>query len=362
MQVPLPKGPLDPGVDMHHPSFFTRRTKLWFFLLLSCSGGLVSAGEPAVTLRSARAVREAFENTVPISKDAGTLNIPAIVSEKLFARFFAISKTTYPQGDDPDWVKQQFALGRQGIGRYFIFVGDHTLIEKALISGQFNANEIMSYVGYGAGALCSSTQNYWLVVFKPKTHPSSAVYSQNLQAWLNHVYRRGRAPQVSQEVIKILSSDRFTSVTGCPLNPETGAFQWSDLDRCAPVFAKTVHALEEKQCANSEALTYSPANQCPTDKVLQSFGPNPSAGELRAWLFAASSFSEFFTGNGYAGNFYNTPAIREYWVDNEWLRKLPEVELLKVQCAVSPRSAGVSAGAPNPLQIVGPQGSLVEEY
>ncbi|MEY2681119.1 MAG: hypothetical protein RL661_1350 [Pseudomonadota bacterium] len=325
---------------------------LWLFALLCSSSTTAAQNESSVTLRSALAVREAFEKTEPVSKDSGTLKVPAMVSEKLFARFFSISKATYPLGDDPAWVKKQFALGRQGIGRYFIFVGDHTLIEKALISGQYNPNEIMANVGYGPGATCSSSQNYWLVVFRPKSQAVSAVYQQNLQKWFNHVYGASHAPNVSQQTVDSLVSNRFASVTECPLDPVRGAFQWSNLDRCSPLFAKTVTALNDKQCVNPNALTYSASNQCPTDKVLQSLGPNPSAIQLRAWLFAASSFSEFYTGNGYASNFYNSPANREYWVDNVWLQKLPEVELLKIQCPANTPNIGFAQGTSmNPIVI-----------
>lgn len=303
-------------------------------LLLICAGPITvfARDEPSVTLRTAKAVREAFEKTGPLNKDTGTLAVPAIVSEKLFARFFSISKTQFPQGNDAEWVKQHFALGRQGIGRYFVFVADHGLIEKALIAGQFNPDQIMADVGFGPGATCSSSQNYWLVVFKPRTPPVSAVYFHNLQAWFDHVYGKKRAPKVDPAIETDLISNRFEGLTGCPVDPVTGAFRWSDLKACLPPFAQTVTALDQRQCANEEALTYAPSNRCPTDEVLKSLGPSPSALELRAWLFAANNFSEYFTGNGYAGNFYNAPANREFWVDNAWLRTLPELELLKVTC------------------------------
>lgn len=305
---------------------------LWLFMLAAYSPTADSRDGPPVTLQTATAVREAFEKTVPVSKDSGSLAVPAIVSERLFTRFFAISKSSYPQGGDASWVKQQFALGRQGIGRYFVFAGDHTLIEKALIAGQYNPDQIMTYLGYGAGVACATNQFYWLVVFRPKSKPLSAVYQQNLKKWLNHVYGIAHSPEISDDVVQSFVTHRFSALTGCPVDPSTGAFQWSNLEACATEFKDTVTALNDKKCANPNALTYSPSNQCPTDKVLQSFGPQPSTLQLRAWLFATNNFSEFFTGNGYAGNFYNTPANREYWVDNAWLRKLPEAELIKLQC------------------------------
>jgi hypothetical protein len=337
---------------------------LWLFILsFIATSAAASRNEPLVTLRSASAVRKAFESTERVDPSTGTLKVPAIVSEKLFARFFAISKTTYPQGDDPIWVKQQFALGRQGVGRYFIFVGDHTLIEKALISGQYNPAEIMAYVGYGAGTVCSNTQNYWLLVFKPKSQPVSATYSHNLQKWLDHVYGVKHSPKINPDVVDSLMNTRFSTLSGCPLDPLSGAFRWSDLDRCLAPFKDTVKGLNQKQCENPNALTYSPSNQCPTDRVLRSFGAKPSAIELRAWLFASNSFSEFFTGNGYSGNFYNTPSNREFWVDNAWLRNLQEIELLKVQCQnkASPNATAITDGllrssSPKPF------GSLVDEY
>lgn len=336
----------------------------WIFIL-SCfiTSVAASSAEPFVTLRSALAVRKAFESTERVEQSTGTLKVPAIVSEKLFARFFAISKATYPQSDDPTWVKQQFALGRQGVGRYFIFVGDHTLIEKALISGQYNPDQIMANVGYGAGTSCSNTQNYWLLVFKPKSQPLSATYPHNLQKWLDHVYGVKRSPKINPDVVDTLMNNRFSTLSGCPLDPLTGAFRWSDIDRCLPAFKDTLNGLNQKQCENPNTLTFSPSNQCPTDRVLQSFGPKPSAIEVRAWLFATNSFSEFFTGNGYSGNFYNMPSNREFWVDNAWLRNLPEIELLKVQCEanVSPHATALNEGvhqSSNPK----PFGPLVEEY
>lgn len=326
----------------------------WFFVLLVCPllltpcSGTPGIGrhESSVTLQSARAVREAFEKTVPVSRDSGTLKIPAIVSDKLFARFFVISKATYPHGNDASWVKQQFALDQPGIGRYFIFTGDHSLIEKALIAGQFNPNQIMSEVGFGPGARCSSNQNYWLVVFRPKSRPVSAVYQHNLQYWFQHVYGKHNAPNISQAVEETLVSNRFSGLTGCPLDPSTGWVLNGNFSLCAPDFAATANALKQRQCANTEALRYAPANRCPSDQVLQSFGPNPSARDLRAWLFFVNDFSEFFTGTGYAGNQYITPEVREFWVDNEWLRNLPEVELLKVEC---PRPAARNAEATSGL-------------
>lgn len=313
-----------------------RHSGFWLFLsgvlMLSISSPTLARDEFAVTLRSARAVRDAFEKTTPVSNAAGTLKVPAIVSEKLFARFFSISKNQYPNGNDAAWVKQHFALGREGIGRYFIFVADHSLIEKALIAGQFNPDQIMADVGYGTGATCSANQNYWLVVFRPKSQPVSAVYPHNLQKWFDHVYGTARSPKISPSVVADLMSKRFSDLTECPLDSTTGAFRWSDLTQCDPIFTSIANALNQKQCANKVALRYSPTNQCPTDRVLHDLGPKPSAIELRAWLFAVNSFSEYFTGNGYSGDSYDAPANREYWVDNQWLRNLPEIELLKVHC------------------------------
>ena len=249
-----------------------RHSGLWLFLsgvlMLSISSPTMARDESAVTLRSARAVRDAFEKTIPVSNAAGTLRVPAIVSEKLFARFFSISKNQYPNGDDAAWIKQHFALGREGIGRYFTFVADHTLIEKALIAGQFNPDQIMADVGYGTGATCSANQNYWLVVFRPKSQPVSAVYPHNLQKWFDHVYGTTRSPKISPSVVADLMSKRFSDLTECPLDSTTGAFRWSDLTQCDPIFTSIANALNQKQCANKVALRYSPTNQCPTDRVL----------------------------------------------------------------------------------------------
>lgn len=349
---------------IHHNPGHTSPGSLRVFLALTfLATGAIARDEPSVTLKTASAVRHAFESTEQVTRHTGIMALPAVVSERLFTRFISLSKSAFPQGGDSEWVKQHFALGRQGIGRYFVFAGDHTLIEKALVAGQFNPDQIMSYVGYGVNAVCSPSQFYWLIVFRPKSRPISALYEHNLQKWLNHVYGRSNAPNVDS-ALQDLAFRRFSELTACPLDPDSGSFNWSDLEKCAPSFRDSVKRLSENQCAKPQALRYSAANQCPTDQILKSFGAAPDALQLRAWLFATSGFSEFFTGYGYTGNFYNLPENREYWVDNEWLRNLPELELLKLNCTPPPSAQSLSATTPSSSEAepVRPFSSFVDVY
>ena len=331
-------------------------------LWLSSLGWAGEGAAAGVLLKTPEAVQKAFEKSGPVSRDAGDVPGPALVSDRLYARFFALSKRAFPEAGDPEWVRNNLALAREGVGRYFVFAGDHGLIERALVAGQFQPQKILRYVGYGEGARCSTEQFYWLLVFKPQGPVLAAVNTQHLQRWFDHVYGTRQAPRLNTELIRALSAGRFSDQSGCPVDPVTRAFRGSDLARCAPLFQQTVAKLAPLQCQDLKSIRYSPKNGCPSDRVLRDLGPEPAAEALRAWLFAVNSFSEFYTGYGYSGNFYDEPENREYWLDNTWLRDLPQLALLKLDCRPS-EAPSSKAWDPSESEESGPHRShLLEVY
>ena len=352
------------------------RPDLWIGLLLGLclqQSASIQAAEPqqtlhqqhtlgsanSLTLRSPQAVRTAFESTGVVTKDQGLVPFPALVSDKLFIRGFDISPAYDPQAGDREHVRQTFALGRAGIGRWFVFTGGHDLIERVLVSGQHNATQVFQDIGYGPGFQCQPDHFYWLVVFQQSAavKPMPGVYAK-LDSWFRHVYQ-GNAPRIDAAAVETLESQRFGALSGCPLNEQGYFDSWRDLERCHPEFTQVVKAAwANNRCTNPNALRYKPAQGCPTDQVLQQLGRNPDPQRLRAWLYAVNSFSEFYTGYGYTASAYHRPIGREYWTDNSWLRNLPKVELLRVQCDL-PVATTQSLQATAPPE---PRSTLVEQY
>ena len=301
---------------------------------------------PTHVLCTPSAVRQAFEATGVVTRRKGNLKIPAVVSNKLLVRAFALSSSNKDNGD-PDYVKSHYTLNRPGQGRWFTFVGGADLLEKVLVAGQYAATKVYRNIGYGAQFTCGPDQFYWLAVFEKRQYNSlrKGIYD-NLSPWLGHVYRQ-QAPAVDQTALYELKTKRFTEITGCPVDPKTGVFNYKeDLMKCKPCFQDSYNALSNKACGTPDALTYSPSASCPTDQALFSFGPNPSACQLRAYLYSAATFNEFNTGYGYTANDYNDPLSHEYWMDNVKLSDLPNLELLKVNCGKGPldaKTAGATA-------------------
>jgi hypothetical protein len=312
----------------------------------------------SVTLRSPQAVRAAFESTGVVTKDEGSVPFPALVSDKLYIRGFDISPAYDPQAGDREHVLQTFALGRAGIGRWFVFTGGHDLIERVLVSGQYGASQVFQDLGFGSDFQCQPDHFYWLVVFQHgAVKPMPGVYAK-LDSWFRHVYQ-GNAPRIDAAAVKTLESQRFGALSGCPLNEHGNFDSWRDLDRCHPDFTQVVKAAwASNRCTNPNALRYKPAQGCPTDQVLQQLGRNPDPRRLRAYLYAVDSFSEFYTGYGYTASAYHRPIGREYWTDNSWVRNLPKVELLRVQCDL-PTATTQSVPATAPPE---PRSALVEQY
>ncbi len=303
---------------------------------------------PAHTLCTPSAVREAFEATEVVRKDKGNLKIPALVSKNLLVRAFALPNTD--DNNNPDIIKAKFTLNRHGVGRWFTFVGGSDLLEKILVAGQYSASKIYQDIGYGAEFQCGADQVYWLAVFEkgPSVYLRKGIYD-NLSPWLRHVYG-AQAPKVKTSALDELKSRRFTEITGCPVDPNTGVFSPADhLADCLDCFQEAYHSLATKTCGNPNALTHDGNAQCPTDAALSQFGPKPSACQLRAYLYSASTFNEFNTGYGYTANDYNDPLSREYWTDNAKLSDLPNLELLRVRCGTGlggPTASGILSNTP----------------
>ena len=55
---------------------------------------------------------------------------------------------------------------------------------------------------------------------------------------------------------------------------------------------------------------------------------------------------------------YHRPIGREYWTDNSWVRNLPKVELLRVQCDL-PAATNQS---PPTAKAPEPRPTMVEQY
>jgi hypothetical protein len=301
-----------------------------------------------VKLSSPKAVRQAFEATEVVTRDTGWLKVPAIVADTVFVRGMEITPGFDPEGGNAEHVLNTYALNRAGVGRWFTFVAGHDMVERMLVDGQYAASRVFADLGYGSSFRCRPDNFYWLTVFKrsESVKPIPAVYYRNLQAWFNHVFKSG-APKIDPDILEKLESRRFQQITGCPVD-ESGRFDNRKLDQCNPEFSSAVKALwANNKCANPTALKYQPGQGCPTDAVLGSFGKQPGDRQLRAYLYAVGSFNEFYTGYGYTANAYNDPIAREYWTDNRWIRNLPKVELLRVQCDVQAGVATTSTGDNN---------------
>lgn len=318
---------------------------------------------PSVVLKTPKEVKEVFESTQAVTRDGGIVSRPALVSERLYSRFLSLPKTD-ARNADADYVANHYALTRQGVGRYFAFVSDHTLIEKALVYGQFNPSAIMEDLGYGPGQACMENQFYWLVVWQPKSKPVPATYQGNLQTWLKHVYGNSIAPHLSGDAIDQLVNQRFPELTGCPVDPVTGVFDYKNAANCSnPAFSRTLVELNAQypfSCSAANSIRYSKNNGCPLDADLLDLSRQPSAGALRAWLFE-QSFFEFYTGYGYSADFYNEPTNREYWVDNEWIRNLPRVQLLSINCQKQAQISQTPKSADVP-HLSRPRSPLIEIY
>lgn len=303
------------------------------FVYLLGSGA--AACDASLVLCSPKDVRTVFEATDPVTQFAGTFKSPALVSDDIYIRSIEIPSKRDPAGWDRYHIMSTYALNRQGAGKWFTFVGGHDLVEKILVVGQYNATKVFRDIGYGSTFQCDTNSFYWLFVFRKtdKVIGSYGVY-KSLQAWLDHVYG-DNAPQVPAYEQRRLESERFAEITGCPVDPITGAFDAkNNLDKCDIKFSQAVREFwASSTCADPQALTYSANAGCPTDAVLASLGKQPEAVQMRAYLYAVEGFNEYNTGYGYTANAYNDPLSREYWTDNAWIKDLPEIELLQVQCS-----------------------------
>ena len=309
----------------------------------------VSHHSAPVKLSSPMAVRQAFEATEVVTRDSGWLKVPAIVADTLFIRGMEITPGFDPEGGNVEHVLKTYALNRAGLGRWFTFVAGHDMVERILVDGQYSASRVFSDLGFGSGFQCRPENFYWLTLFKrsESIKPMPGVYYRNLQAWFNHVYKTD-APAIDSDVLYKLESQRFQQITGCPVDG-SGKFDNRKLDQCNPGFSSAVKALwANSKCSNPAELRYKPGHGCPTDEVLGSFGKQPDELQLRAYLYAVGGFNEFYTGYGYTANAYTDPIAREYWTDNRWIRNLPKVELLRVQCDVQPGAVPASSRENDP--------------
>ncbi len=302
-----------------------------------------------VKLSSPKAVKQVFEATELVTRDSGWLKTPAIVADSVFVRGMEITPGFDPEGGNAEHVLKTYALNRAGLGRWFTFVAGHDMVERILVGGQYAASRVFSDLGYGSSFQCRPENFYWLTVFKrsESVKPMPGVYYRNLQAWFNHVFK-ANAPKIEADILEKLESRRFHQITGCPVD-ETGKFDSRKIDQCNPGFSTAVKALwTNNKCSNPAALQYKPGDVCPTDAVFGSFGRQPNDQQLRAYLYAVGGFNEFYTGYGYTANAYTDPIAREYWTDNRWIRDLPKVELLRVQCDAQSGVAATGAGVNEP--------------
>lgn len=285
-----------------------------------------------LSLCSPESVRKTFEATGDVTQTTGNFPIPALVSENVYIRAMKLDKNAFPKGNDPEFVKS-LGLIQTGKGKWFAFVGGHDLIEKILVAGRRNATQVYRDIGYGADYTCGNSDYYWLVVFQDTARNviKDGVY-KNLNYWLSHVYGK-KAPRIPSNVLDTLMTTRFSQVTGCPVDPVTGAFNWKDLDACADDFKTSVNNdFKNNACADPNALRYSRGAGCPTDQAFLNYGNTINAQQLRAYLFAVAGFNEFNTGYGYTANAYNDPLSHEYWTDNTLVKDLPKVEVMQVEC------------------------------
>ncbi|RQW77142.1 MAG: hypothetical protein EHM62_08865 [Methylococcus sp.] len=66
----------------------------------------------------------------------------------------------------------------------------------------------------------------------------------------------------------------------------------------------------------------------------------------------------FYNNQGYTASAYHRPIGREYWTDNSWLRYLPKVELLRLQCDLP---TATTQSLPT-IAVPTPRSTLVEQY
>lgn len=322
------------------------KVAIGFLVYVVCAPVGVSADQagggkcnPSLSLCNPLAVRKAFEATGHVTPSEGSFNGQALVSEDIYIRALKLDKSRFPDGDKPEFIKT-LSLIRAGIGQWFAFLGSHDLVEKVLVAGQYNATQVYRDVGYGANYVCGDSDYYWLVVFRDtsRVYIRDGVY-KNLKPWLRHVYGKD-APDIADDVIETLKTQRFTQVTGCPVDPQTGQFDKDkDIGKCNDDFRNAVTgSFSKNACGTKTALVYSKKANCPTDQALFDYGDSINSAQLRAYLYQVAGFSEFYTGYGYTANSYNDPLSHEYWTDNAIIKDLPNVQVLRVQCTTQDNS------------------------
>lgn len=155
----------------------------------------------------------------------------------------------------------------------------------------------------------------------------------------------GHVYAFAQPAIQTLKTTRFQDLTGCdplaiatlkpPKNLNSALLQ--SVAGCSAAFANEVEAISKGAChrGTPEQIKEFPKNYlyyfegkrgvkqnyCDSDTYLFSLGPN-DAVKLRAFLYSAQSFNQFYTGYGYTANYYQEPMAPEFWVNNAVYSKL----------------------------------------
>lgn len=140
---------------------------------------------------------------------------------------------------------------------------------------------------------------------------------------------------------------------------------YNALAGCSAEFANAVDVLQAGTCYRgtpeqvkefpknylfyAEGKRGTKQNYCDTDTYLFGLGPN-DAVKLRAFLYSAQSFNQFYTGYGYTANFYQEPMAPEFWVNNALFSKIDYAHV-RLDCSKSS----------NPIEQQGVAGAMADE-
>lgn len=233
----------------------------------------------------------AFNSTVK-DQESSVLGVPSCVSEN----FMGLVVSLGANAPLPTMIKST------GRGRRVAFVAGPTLLEKALVFGQFNVLDLLVNIGFGE--MPSTKGDHYILAFE---RPLTGVYQgywENLDEILIPMY--GKALPDISAALEDLAEETFEEASGCaapyPSNRahlEDGAFQ-----NCSDCFQEAVDRFEAVKCNGSDANSpvYTPEAGCPAEEAFLSDEAPLTACELRAYLFRTQGFFPEYTGYGYTAN------------------------------------------------------------
>jgi hypothetical protein len=247
---------------------------------------------PAECLCSIDMWKNAFQSTVK-DQESSVVQGPTCVSENFMAIVVSLNSTDV-NASLPTMIK------RTGRGRRVAFVAGPTILEKALVFGQFNVFDLLVNIGYGEMPSTKGFDYYILAFERPLTGVYRG-YWENLDDLLTPMY--GEALPNISDALEELSKQTFEGASGCAAPPPANAIDLSSCDDC---FQDAVKRFDPKavDCNGTDANSpvYTPEAGCPAEEAFLSDEAPLTACELRAYLFATQGFFLEYTGYGYTAN------------------------------------------------------------